>query len=147
MRYALLAVALILMTPVMSMAEEKPERSHRFHVTGEVAGLIRGCHVSITSSLSQKEPRFVGKVTNLPVQLQSSDFGAAFVDVTDASGDRILAVLYDRPLFQGDTDAILELNKPKLDTSIRVHRGRTLLIHHWAQDRGQSVLLRPSEMG
>ena len=125
----MLVVAVFLLRPLRAGETSGP--THRVSFSGEVAKLMRECGVRITSSLSRKKPAFVGKVSEFPVELPAADFGAAFVDVTDSSGARVLSILLDRPLFRDDTDCNLCLDKPTCETSVR-RSGTALWIHHWA---------------
>lgn len=124
------AVALVVVGPGLVFGDDTPESTRQVALSGTLAALIPEYRISLTSSLSPGRHEFVGKGREFPIRLPVAKFGAAFIEITDTDGHRLLSVLFDRPLFQGNRDVTIRLDKPTLELSIRGER--TLQIDHWA---------------
>ena len=124
------AIALMLVIPRLVVGADAPESTRQLALAGPLAALIPEYRVSLTSSLSVTDKLMGGRVKEFPIRLPTAKFGAAFIEFTDTDGRRALSVLFDKPLFEGNRDVTLSLDKPTLKLSI--HGERELQIHHWA---------------
>jgi hypothetical protein len=116
--------------PATQASRDSQEPTHQLALSGTLATLIPEYGVNVTSSLAITKILAVGPVKEFPVRLPTAKFGAAYIEFVNTRGQRAFSVLFDKPLFEGNRDVTLSLDKPRLQLS--VHGERELEIYHRA---------------
>ncbi len=116
----------------------------RVHLSGVVAKLIPEHRVTIHSSKKDAVRSYSAPLKKSPILVDTSDFGAAYIDFEDQAGERVMAVMFNTPLFKDGRDVTIRLIRPALETRV-TGSGQDISIHQWAwitEDVGYATMPR-----
>jgi hypothetical protein len=115
---------------VAAERSKRGETPPRVRLEGDGAKLLDGHRVTFHSSRREVKP-FSVAAEEFPLEVATKDFGAAYLDIENKAGERVAAVLFDRPLVERFNDTHVNLGKPSLETTVW-DQGRRLVVHNWA---------------